>query len=235
MLATRFSAIGLVSAALVALCAGCNPHNDAVPVSCGVPGLVQSCTCPTGMGTQACQTSGAWQLCNCPSGSGASAGTAGQGASGSTGTGQAGNGTAGNGGSGGSAGTAGAAGAGGGGTGGTAGTQAIVDGGTHDGGGAGGADASTTDPALYKACQNSQQCGPGHICNNKSSGGILSGLCTKSCMKKDDCPTPATGTAIPVCTNQTCALDCGGTHSECPAGLTCFTWTLGGAGGGTCR
>lgn len=52
-----------------------------------------------------------------------------------------------------------------------------------------------------------------------SMGCEVTALCNYECDVDADCPTPQSGTVVPVC-NHICYLPCGAT-SECPDGMTC--------------
>jgi hypothetical protein len=200
------------SALLLAACSA----GSAQTTSCGVAGLVQSCTCPSGTGTQTCQISGAWDVCACNV---ANTGGAGHGAN----AGHGGNAT------GGSSGGAG-----------TGPHPSPLDGGTsgdhHDMLDAGdasvnGNDAAASPPKLYSACTTNADCGGDkRTCYQNPFAGFPggggnsgnTGYCTTPCTSANDCPEPgAPATAVKACGSQGfCELVCT-MGKTCPDSLQC--------------
>jgi hypothetical protein len=88
----------------------------------------------------------------------------------------------------------------------------------------------TEAAAPYAACG-----APGSVCPLTDFGCIVDdgmaptqGACMPACMIDADCPSPASGTANPVCldvnmdlANDACLLDCSGGET-CPTGMSCF-------------
>ena len=58
-------------------------------------------------------------------------------------------------------------------------------------------------------------------------GGIYqSAVCAKACSSTADCPTdlPPGSTAVPMCANQLCVLNCGVSPPKCPGGKRGGVW-----------
>lgn len=206
---------------------------------CGVPGVVQSCSCGAMKGARVCGEDKTWQACNCsgaiglpnpvankPTMHGSGSGGSGSGGRGSTvpPTG---------GGSGGmqappmstdedGGGGTGVADAGGGGSG---GMNPLP-----DAGGTGGAmaDAGMPKPMNpYSACTTAADCVPGAQCVMTPSGATNATVCAPPCVDIGDCPVPAGSyDAVLTCVTGYCQLDCTpvlfNPALSCPSGMTCI-------------
>ena len=81
---------------------------------------------------------------------------------------------------------------------------------------------------IYGPCENALDCEEGLACVDQSGWvglDMVSGSwCSKTCMKDEDCPKAAQGTAPAFCEMGVCKLNCdliGG--GMCPAGMECLT------------